>query len=113
MGKLDRKWKKKIDAYFDGMSDEEFQGFLERTDFEFYNSIEIPVLSYLDAMDEAFKSTWVFTFGASPADANAFQWLSLKDLDVQIEYQGAYAVTLCTDISLFVDNEEIKYALAA
>lgn len=47
-------WQTKMEELIDNASEAEFQDFLKRTNFEFYNQIKTPVLDYLDAVDNSY-----------------------------------------------------------
>lgn len=54
----DAEWDKDIEGYFDDMSEEECERFLEEANYQFYSKIDLPILDYLDVVD-ALVSSWM------------------------------------------------------
>jgi len=124
MDNLDPKWKQTIRDHINSMDENEFQSFLKRTKFDFYNNINVPVLSYLEALDEISPSEasmpiWLADTLLSPSWAvfnsiTVSLWVPDTALDIQVKFEQEPVMVFCPDVeALFFESERIEYALAA
>ncbi|MFA6221451.1 MAG: hypothetical protein WC647_03980 [Desulfomonilaceae bacterium] len=118
MSNLDPEWEKNVRDYINNMNEDEFQRFLDRTKFEFYNSIEDPVFDYLDIEDESLdeSSAWLLVSAADSTEnvPISTRLITFDDAKFYGRVDEIPSVVVCSDVrKLITEDGQIQYKLAA